>query len=168
MEIKIPVFVSAPTNLSQGQQESYDFFVQLLSDEGLERRALGRTDVAFKSPLSEVVNVARRCFGGLILGYEQMYAPRAEFKRATNFSVVVESAHLPTPWNNLEAGVLSALGKPLAIFRESGITGGVFDDGASGMFVNKLPVQVPIAEERSVISQIVKRWASEVRRLYES
>jgi hypothetical protein len=40
----------------------------------------------------------------------------------------------------MEAGILTALGLPLLVFGETGITEGIFDSGASDWFVNRMPV----------------------------
>jgi hypothetical protein len=83
MPTKIPVFVSAPTNLSRQQQTSYERIVHLLDRENLERRALGRSDYPTEYPLKEVHMIARRCAGGIILGYAQSFAKQLEVKPGT-------------------------------------------------------------------------------------
>lgn len=83
MTARIPVFVSAPTTLSAGQQASYDFIINLLADEQFEHRALARTDFGVDYPLKEVYSIARHCSGGMILGYEQMRASDVVAKPGT-------------------------------------------------------------------------------------
>ena len=47
---------------------------------------------------------------------------------------------IPSPWNHLEAGILFGLRLPILIFRDTGITGGVFDPGVSDVFIHEMPV----------------------------
>ena len=41
----------------------------------------------------------------------------------------------PTPWNQLETGLLFGLGLPLLVLKQEGITGGIFDEGASDVLI---------------------------------
>jgi len=72
--MKIPVFVSAPTALSPDQEGARLTILKLLNEQGFEARALGRSDYPTESPLREVLSIARRCSGGVILGFVQFRA----------------------------------------------------------------------------------------------
>lgn len=168
MSARIPVFVSAPTALSADQQASYDFIVELLAGEHFEHRALGRTDYGVDSPLKEVYSIARHCSGGVILGYEQMRAAKVQAKPGTSASATLRNVSFPTPWNNLEAGVLFGLRLPLLVFRQDGVRGGVFDEGVADVFIQRLPVGIPDSEAASEIEIVVKHWAGSVRQNYRS
>src|SRR5664280_3120400 len=127
----IPVFVSCPTDLSAPQQGARKIIVDLLADMRLDPRALGRSDYPTELPLREVAVIAKHCSGGIILGFEQFRADAGAgtWKRGIPGKELrtTESTGFPTPWNQLEAGILFGLQLPLLIFREPGITGGVFD-----------------------------------------
>lgn len=168
MSAKIPVFVSAPTALSPDQKGSYAFLLELLENEGLEQRTLGQTDFGVDCPLNEVYSIARHCSGGMILGYEQMHAPHVESKRETPHSATLKDVSFPTPWNNLEAGLLFGLKLPLLVFRQKGVIGGVFDLGVSNIFIQDLPACVPSPKQASQIGIVVKHWASKVRETYRA
>ena len=136
MATKIPVFVSAPTALSPDQQKSYQTITRVLDRENLERRALGATDYPMEYPLKEVYLIARHCSGAVILGFSQSIAQRLIVKPGTKSERKVEKVKMPTPWNHLEAGIMFSLRLPLMVFREDGISGGVFDDGVTDVFIN--------------------------------
>jgi|SoiMethySBSTD1v2_1073268.scaffolds.fasta_scaffold76347_4 hypothetical protein len=166
MTSKIPIFVSAPTTLSPAQQVSYEKIVRLLERENLERRALGRSDYPSEFPLKEVYLIARHCSGGVILGYSQSIAETLIIKPDTPYERKTQNVKAPTPWNQLEAGILFSLRVPLMVFREDGVTGGVFDDGVTDVFVNKLPVgAIKRATEHQLIAAI-QSWVSRVREHY--
>ncbi|MDG4666064.1 hypothetical protein [Mycobacterium sp. 236(2023)] len=168
MAARIPVFVSAPSALSADQQASYDFIVGLLASEHFEHRALGRTDYGVDFPLKEVFSIARHCSGGVILGFEQMRAARVESKPGTASSKTLRNVSFPTPWNNLEAGILFGLRLPLLVFRQKGIHGGVFDNGVSDVFIQALPDSAPDPDTAIQIGIVVKHWAGKVRENYRS
>ena len=59
---------------------------------------------------------------------------------------------------------------PLIVFRESGITGGIFDPGVSDLFIHEFPnvkknaqkLYVVARNDRKAIKGIVKKWAVDV------
>ncbi|MCJ2043741.1 hypothetical protein MKK58_04210 [Methylobacterium sp. J-078] len=163
MAIKIPVFLSAPTSLSSEQRKSYDLVVEFLKEENLEGRALGRTDFPDTNPLSEVLYIARSCFGGIILGFQQAWIINGFYKVNTPQKSSANQTLHPTPWNHLEAGILFALGKPLLILREEGVVGGLFDTGSSDSFLIKLS-----ADNSEGIREGIRSWSSRVRTHYRS
>jgi hypothetical protein len=166
MASRIPVFVSAPTDLDQDQQLTLEYMHEILRDEGLEDRTLGKSDFATDYPLKEVMLIARHCSGGLILGFNQIQAEQVTYKPGTPKERSQTAARMPTPWNNLEAGMLYGLQVPLMVFREEGIGGGVFDDGVSDVYVHPLPIGAALEPRKEQIKSAVRIWSSKVRDHY--
>lgn len=105
--MRIPVFVSCPTSLSDVQEAARKVILRELDRANLEPRALGRSDYPTELPLREVLLLARHCSGGVILGFEQFQAASGISRRGTPDEKPVRSAtSFPTPWNHLEAGYL--------------------------------------------------------------
>src|SRR5262245_4744667 len=130
--MQIPAFVSSPTSLNEKQGAVYRLILGELGHHGIAARALGTTDYPTSFPLREVLTLARHCCGGVILGFSQFETKGGVWKPGTAKPIRIPTAKtivFPTPWNQLEAGILFSLGKPLLIFRETGISGGVFDHG---------------------------------------
>ena len=73
---------------------------------------------------------------------------------------------LPTPWNQLEAGILFGLKLPLLIFKEADIEGGVFDVGISDAFVHNMPPGKPDKDKEEELKQVILKWFGEVSRKY--
>ena len=110
--------------------------------------------------------IARHCSGGVILGFSQSIARQLERKPGTRERTIVKNVKLPTPWNQLEAGILFSLRLPLMVFREDGITGGVFDTGTTDVFINRLPVgRITKPEEEQIVFSI-QSWVARVREHY--
>jgi hypothetical protein len=159
--MNIPVFVSAPTALSKGQELARGV------DNGFEARSLGRSDYPTELPLREVLAIAKHCSGGIILGFEQIRATAGTIKPGTKSEKSIDSkVSFPTPWNQLEAGILFSLGVPLLVFREDGISGGVFDNGVSDVFLHTMPKAKASLEVRSALKQVFQKWAGKVRAHY--
>lgn len=163
---KIPVFISCPTTLNQRQNNLREFIISIIDDLNMEPRALGRSDYPKDFPLKEVAIIAKRCSGGIILGFEQTRVFSGKHKVGTYREEEINSQLLlPTPWNHIEAGILFGLKLPLLIFKESGISGGVFDNGISDAFVHSFPPKLSL-EKKSEIKQVIQKWYAQVSTLY--
>src|SRR2546430_12066449 len=126
--MRIPVFVSCPSELNPEQEGAAQLIKEMLDQNKLVWRALGRSDYSYRLPLTEVMGMIRHCSGGIILGFKQFEAPSGVFKAGTAHPRTEDKpVVMPTPWNHLEAGILFNQELPILIFREEGITGGVFD-----------------------------------------
>jgi hypothetical protein len=164
--MQIPVFVSCPTTLNKRQDGARNLILAELKGCELEPRALGRSDYPTDYPLREVFVIAKHCSGGVILGFEQFQSVSGVWKPGTSAAEKAADVRFPSAWNNLEAGVLFSLGLPLLVFRESGISGGVFDSGVTDVFVHKMPTPPFGDASRKALSQVFLKWQSKVREHY--
>jgi hypothetical protein len=165
--MKIPVFVSCPSTLSKRQESSRKLILRELERANLEARALGRSDYPTVLPLREVLQLAKHCSGGVILGFEQILLKSGTSKRGTPQSKALTSPlALPSPWNQLEAGILYSLGLPILVFKEDGISGGVFDPGVSDVFIHPMPKSPLSTSERKALSDVFQKWQACVRSHY--
>lgn len=163
---KIPVFISCPTTLNKKQNELRKFLTDLIEDLNMEPRALGRSDYPKDYPMKEIAIIARQCSGGIILGFEQMRITSGKLKIGTKNEKDITSLQLfPTPWNQIEAGILFGLKLPLLIFKEEGISGGVFDNGITDAFVHSFPEKLN-ENKKDEIKQVVQKWFGEVSVLH--
>ena len=161
--MKIPVFVSRPTKLNTKQKKSLNIIFRQLEDLQLDPRSLGTSDYPDEFPLREVDVLARHCSGGIILGFEQYSAKNVIKGRGTKKQEEIKGPVLfPTPWNQVEAGIMFGLGLPLVIFREDGISGGVFDNGVTDVFVHKMPPSPLPVSDRSSLKEVFLKWHAKV------
>ena len=73
----------------------------------------------------------------------------------------------PTPWNQLETGILFALAIPLLVFRETGISpGGVFDTGVTDLFIHPMPKPDLEYNEMKALRAVFQRWIAQVSAHY--
>ena len=167
--MRIPVFVSSPTHLNPQQEKSRRVVLAILDDLQLEPRALGRSDYPKDVPLKEVFVIAKHCHGGVILGFEQFRATAGVWKRGTKEELLVgrsKPVSFPTPWNQLEAGILFGLKLPLLIFREADVYGGVFDVGTTEVFVHPMPPPSPSRKKLDELKEVFLKWHAAVNRVY--
>jgi hypothetical protein len=114
-----------------------------------------------------VLTLAKHCAGGVILGFCQFETRQGIEKKGTiEEKVIRHRVVFPTAWNQLEAGILFALAKPLLVFREEGILGGIFDNGVTDLFVQSMPAGRMKAKERNAFREIMRKFASKVHNQY--
>jgi len=165
--MKIPVFVSCPTDLSAGQDSARRLIIRELDRLEMEPRGLGRTDYPVDLPLREVLAIAKHCSGGVILGFQQFVADSGTLKPGTSEERrISKSLAFPTPWNQLEAGILFTLGIPLLVFRDESISGGVFDPGVTDVFIHRMPAGALPQKSRNALRQVFLKWQGKVRTHY--
>ena len=167
--MRIPVFVSSPSQLNPEQNRARNVIIDLLDELHIEPRALGRSDYPKDYPLKEVYAIAKHCHGGVILGFEQIHATAGVWKRGTKEESLITKknpASFPTPWNQLEAGILFGLRLPLLIFREAHVYGGVFDVGTTEVFVHTMPPGKPTAGKRKELKEVFLKWHGAVQSNY--
>jgi hypothetical protein len=167
-KMRIPVFVSSPSldNLSSTQQASAEIIDKLVRRYKLEWRALGRSDYPNDTPLKEVMRMVRHCSGGIILGFEQFRASAGEFRAGSKNASTATGTAFPTPWNQLEAGILFSTGVPMMIFREPDILGGVFDVGSTEVFLHQMPTSGMPKQALDDLDSAFQTWVGRVRAHY--
>lgn len=165
--MKIPVFVSCPTSLNLKQEEARKVIIKYLHSLGMEPRALGRSDYPSDYPLREVLVIAKHCSGGVILGFEQFVTKSGTFKARTKNKVkITKPTSFPTPWNQIEAGMLFTLGIPLLVFKEKNISGGVFDAGVTDVYIHKMPTDKLLPTAKQELKEVFLNWQRKVRNKY--
>ena len=158
-----------PTSLNDEQRRAQALILGELGHHDIVARTIGRTDYPTSFPLREVLTLAKHCSGGVVLGFSQFEATSGTWKKGTPITTRVgkgESVLFPTPWNQIEAGVLFALNIPLLVFREPGVTGGVFDIGATDLFMHSIPNPDPEHEDRKALRSVFQKWTAQVRSHY--
>lgn len=157
----ISVFVSRPTAVNPEQGPFCDALVDVLAGEGLQARTLGVTDYPGMAPLAEVLALMGECNGALALGLRQLHVETGEAKAGTSAAAMVTDLYLSTPWNQIEAGMAVALGRPLLVAREKGVEGGVFDIGSSDRFIHQVEFDTEWLESPR-FRQPFEAWVADV------
>lgn len=111
--------------------------------------------------------MVKHCSGGIILGFEQFRSTKGESKPGSpNAKTVTSPVSFPTPWNQLEAGILFSAGLPMMIFREPGVAGGVFDIGTSEVFIHQMPSATMQPQALDDLDSVFQNWVARVRAHY--
>jgi hypothetical protein len=117
--------------------------------------------------LREVLTLATHCAGGLILGFSQFVTDKGTWKKGTPHARAQKGpVSFPTPWNQLEAGILFSLRAPLLVLREKNISGGIFDHGVTDLYIHEMPSWKASTKERMPLREVFRKWAAKVHENY--
>lgn len=156
--MKQSVFVSKPNGLTETQEQFWQRLESELQSRNLEIRSIGYSDYSFKTPLQTVREVMHECDGAIILGLRQKHIRDGYDRQGDRIS----DLHLPTPWNNLEAGMAYMLDLPMLILLESGITKeGIFDAESSDRYIMESDLDTEWLESDEFL-QPLSEWREEV------
>ena len=174
--LRIPVFVSCPSRLSARQKLAAELIASQLENNKLAWRSLGRSDYPYEAPINEVVGMIRHCSGGVILGFTQYEATSVAFvptlddndraSMPTGSEISKSKMAIPTPWNQLEAGIILAYDLPTIILKEKEIEGGVFDPKSQDLFIGEIPNPPLNPSEMDKLESVFQIWASKVKSHY--
>ena len=164
--MKIPVFVSRPSTLNTEQFATQEALFSEFDSLGLEPRTLRQSDYPTEAPIGEVVALARHCAGAAILGFVQLTVQSGVLKPGTATETKVDALYLGTAWNQVEGGILYALKLPLLVFRERGVTEGIFEKGSSEFFIQDLPVPWASRRDPNRVHEVLLKWQGQVRMRY--
>ena len=166
LAMKIPVFISCPTSLSPSQEAARTVIIRQLDDNDLEVRALGRSDYPSELALREVLLIARSLLGWDNSGFRAV--PRERWIEKARSSCKRAGQHINSISDSLEPfGVRHSFGLlPTLVFREDGITGGIFDIGVSDVFIHPMPPLHIKGAAKDALRQVFQRWAGRVREHY--
>ena len=161
--MKIPVFVSCPTSLNPVQEDARKtilrFLMTLISNSGWVGQIIPRSSHCVKCWSSHVTVPAELSWIQQFRATAGAWNPGGPRSPGRNgHSSPMRPVSFPTPWNQLEAGVLFGLGLPMLIFTEClgdrCISGGVFDKGVTDVFVNKVPTATLQRDEEAALKHV--------------
>lgn len=136
---------------------------QELGAAGLEPRKVAPSDYPTEFPLREVLRAARHCYGGVILGFEQLRLQSGTAKTGTSKATTISTpTPLPSPWNQLEAGVLFSLDLPIIVFKEAEVSGGVFDTAVNDVLIQPMPALPLSSDDHKAMVEAIQRWHERV------
>ena len=167
LAMKIPVFISCPTSLSPSHEAARTLIIRQLDDNGLEARALGRSDYPAELPLREVLLIARSLLGWNNSGFRAV--PRERWVEKARNRCRRARQHINSISDCLEPfGVRHSFraSSPDPVFREDGITGRIFDTGVSDVFIHPMPPLHIKGAAKDALRQVFQRWAGRVRAQY--
>jgi uncharacterized protein YjbI with pentapeptide repeats len=153
------LFVSRPTVLTASQQAMWRLVEDTLTAAGADPVTVTRHEYPPVGVLADVRRVMAGCCGLVVLGFRQLEISAGCWRPGTPEEQATEGLALATQWNQVEAGMAAALGLPVFVVREPGVTGGVFEL-AQDVVAVVVDFDDALAPERATFS--LESWVSEL------
>jgi uncharacterized protein YjbI with pentapeptide repeats len=156
----IRVFLSKPGVLDDQQRQFVDHIRSMIKGEDMVSETLERSEYPRFGTLAEVRRLMSGCAGAIIFGFRELNVLDGVWRSGTAEEKKVRDVQLPTPWNQIEAGMAAMRGLPILLVCQHGVTSGVFDlDDSDYVYRVKLP-----ADERShALQKRFADWCATVR-----
>ena len=152
------VFVSRPSVLTPSQEAMWRLMEHALETAGAGIVTLARSEYPAVGVLGDVRRAMADCNGVVVMGVRQLAIVSGAWRPGTPEERSADGTALSTPWNQLEAGVATALGLPVFVAREPGVVGGVFDLVGDAVTV---VADFQDAVAREATTSALERWVRE-------
>jgi hypothetical protein len=119
--MSIDVFISVGSNSKPEHEKFISEIEQFLRDNGLNSRAVGRTDFSAIQPLKFIEQVMNECSGTVVIAFERIHIERGFEKRGSNAEKLLSNVKISTVWNQIEPSMAYVLGHPLLVIVENGL-----------------------------------------------
>lgn len=152
------IFISRPNWIPVEFERGIESFYNFLKSSELNPRTIGQSDIPNESPLSEVINLMKKCQGTIVLGIPQIEITRGNLKG----NEIERKLILGTEWNHIEAALAYSIGHPLLIIHHQNVSRGIFDRGASNSFNHEVDMRDPSWSMSNNISGALTSWKSKL------
>jgi uncharacterized protein YjbI with pentapeptide repeats len=154
------VFLSKPGVLDNQQRQFVDFIGSRLEEQDMVCEALERSDYPMFGTLAEVRRLMSGCAGAVIFGFSQLKVVNGVWRSGTAEEAQVADLQLPTPWNQIEAGMAAMYSLPILLICQPGVDSGIFNLDDSDRIYR---VELPADESPSSFENCFANWCAAVR-----
>jgi len=161
-EKEILLFVSKPSALNSVQEGIWKRLQEILVKNGIPTRFIEPDQYPESEPVYKVKRVVSDCDGVIVLGLKQIYIKDGVSKRGTSLESPLREYSLPTPWNNLEAGMALMMDIPIFTISEDGITGGIFGTANVELKIHEFTIRSDDWWKSDIFTQKLNEWFRDV------
>jgi len=154
----IDVFISKPNWIPDEFIAGVRTFSSFLRTAEFNGRTLGSTDYPTESPLNEVIDILKQCYGIIVLGIPQIEISEGTIKG----QILKEKLYLATEWNHIEAALGYSMGMPLLVINHNEVSRGIFDRGTLNSFIYSIDMKNATWVTEDQIDGAIKNWKGKV------
>jgi hypothetical protein len=132
------VFLSKPGTLDERQRQLIDQVRRMIDEQELTCDTIERSEYPKFGVIAEVRRLMGGCSGAVIFGLSQLDVREGTWRSNTPEEARVAGVKLPTPWNQIEAGMAAMRNLPVLLVCQPGVTGGILDLGGGDDLVFRL------------------------------
>lgn len=157
------IFLSLGRTATAEQDEFVRAVENLLTENGLHPRTVGRTDFTTGRPLKKILGVMKKCSGAVVIAFERFHFDHGvELKGGAN-EQTVSNTSLPTVWNQVEASMAYVLGHPLLAIAESHLRNEALLEAGYDWFINWVDL-TPASLHSPEFQSTFQKWLKKVER----
>ena len=116
----IDVFISVGRTFSKNHEEFVSALEDLLRANGLNPRAVGRSDFTHKNPLKFIDDLMKECSATIIVAFERVRVVDGIERRGSPEQEILRNQNITTAWNQIEAAMAYTRGHSLFVLVENG------------------------------------------------
>lgn len=157
----IDVFISVGRTATEEQEAFVSAVFEHLRANGLNPRALGRSDWSSEQPLKFIEKLMDQCSGTVIIAFERIFIADGSEHRLSKSPKALAGCQITTPWNQIEAAMAYARKQPLLVLMENGLrVEGLLDTGFD-WWVQSCPLD-PSSLQTSEFTGVLADWKNRV------
>lgn len=163
----IDVFISVGRTATPEQEAFVSAVEEYLRANGLNPRALGRSDFSSLQPLKFIEQVMNDCSGTVVLAFERIHVfEGVELEGGADEKQIID-AKVPTIWNQIEAAMAYVLKQPLLVIVEKGLRNEGLLEFGYDWYVQWVNVDPAIVEGREFVG-VFADWKKRVITYHQS
>ncbi len=127
---------------------------------GLDPRILDKNEYPVGNPLPKIVEVLRSCDGAVIVANDRRFVEIGQEKRGSSSESKLSQSRYTTSWNHIESALAFALGLPIYVISEKGVTQEGLIENSIDWVVKEIEFEPGSLEDPRLIDSL-KTWADE-------
>lgn len=136
------IFISSIGNLSPKQIEYMEALKAHLDRLGIKTLSLNKDEYRNSGQIIGIQSKIAKANGVIIVGLRNLLVKEGVFRPSSSESHTVNNMWLPTSWNNIEAGIASALNKPILVIHQTELNDGIFNKDINDTRISHIEAQI--------------------------
>jgi hypothetical protein len=155
------IFVSVGKNGSSAQEAFVEAVESRIRDAGFVPCTVGRNTWTAGKPLEKVMELMGDCVGAVVIALERSYFPDGIERRGAALEKKLEDVRLPTPFNQIEAALAHAHGRPLLVICEETLREEGLLERNNDWYVQRVPPNTAALSTKE-FNGVLEAWKQDV------
>lgn len=155
------IFISVGKTFNKTHEDFVSGLEDYLRANGMNPRAVGRTDFSHKNPLKFIEELMKQCDGAIIIAFERLHVSEGVEKRGSENQKEIRDENIPTAWNQIEAAMSYTLGLPLFVLVEMGCRNEGLLEAGYDWYVQRITMSRETLQTKSFMGSFAN-WKNEL------
>ena len=151
------LFISCLGNLSPRQGAYINALKLEIKKMGIETIQFSRSMYRDSGQISMIQSNIAKSNGVVIVGFKNILVKDGEYRPSSSDKKPLKDVWLSAPWNHIEAGIASSMGKPILVIHQSELKDGIFDKSINDSKIAHIDIQ----ESSDEFKKDLRKWIQE-------